>query len=88
MGYYGARSGDITVIQEPYYLFGGTSGTSHSTPYSYDTHVPVIFYGAGIQPGVYRRRIAVNDVAPTLASMFDVETPSGSFGQILREVVK
>ncbi len=88
MGYYGARSGDITVIQEPYYLFGGTSGTSHSTPYSYDTHVPVIFYGAGIQPGVYRRRIAVNDVAPTLASMFDVETPSGAFGQILREVVR
>jgi len=50
--------------------------------------VPVIFYGAGVQAGVYRRRIAVNDVAPTLASMFDVETPSGAFGQILREVVR
>ncbi|MGD0578969.1 MAG: alkaline phosphatase family protein [Bryobacteraceae bacterium] len=87
-GYYAARSGDITMVQEPYYLFGGTSGTSHSTPYSYDTHVPVIFYGAGVQAGVYRRRIAPNDIAPTLASMFNVETPSGAFGEALREVVK
>jgi len=76
-GYYAARSGDITVVQEPYYLFGGSSGTSHSTPYSYDSHVPVIFYGAGVLPGVYRRRIAPNDIAPTLSSLFDVETPTG-----------
>jgi predicted AlkP superfamily pyrophosphatase or phosphodiesterase len=86
-GYYAARSGDITVLQEPYYLFGA-SGTSHSTPYGYDTHVPVIFYGAGVRPGVFRRRIAVNDIAPTLASMFDVETPSGAYGEVLREVVR
>ena len=87
-GYYAARSGDITVVQEPYYLFGGTSGTSHSTPYSYDSHVPVIFYGAGVLPGVYRRRIAPNDIAPTLSSLFDVETPSGAFGEVLREVAR
>jgi len=86
-GFYGPRSADITLVQEPYYLFGGSSGTSHSTPYSYDNHVPVIFYGAGVKAGVYRRRIAPNDIAPTLASMFDVETPSGAFGEALREVV-
>src|SRR5262249_43415700 len=31
-GFYGPRSGDLIILQEPYYLFDG-SGTSHGTPY-------------------------------------------------------
>ncbi len=85
MGFYGPRSGSLYILQEPYYLFG-TAGASHGTPYGYDTHVPVIFLGPGIKPGVYTQNIAVNDVAPTLAALLGVEQPSGSAGRILSEL--
>jgi hypothetical protein len=84
-GYYGKRSGDIFVITEPYYIFDAT-GTTHGTPFDYDSHVPVIFMGAGIKPGHYYRKIAVNDVAPTLAAIAGVEQPSGSIGRVLQEL--
>ena len=49
-------------------------------------HVPVIFMGAGINPGRYNANVAVNDIAPTLATILDVETPSGSVGRVLTEI--
>jgi hypothetical protein len=48
--------------------------------------VPVIFMGAGIHAGEYHDRIAVNDIAPTLATILRVEEPSGSIGRILAEM--
>jgi arylsulfatase A-like enzyme len=85
-GFHQVRTGDILIVQEPYFLFG-TSGTSHSTPWGYDTHVPVIFYGAGVKAASYAREIAVNDIAPTLAAWLGIEPPSGSSGQVLPEIV-
>jgi len=73
------------LLQDPYYLFEAT-GTSHGTPYDYDTHVPVIFLGAGIKTGDYRQTITVNDIAPTLAELLGVEQPAGSIGRILSEI--
>ena len=87
LGFFGPRSGDLFVLQEPYYLFEAT-GTSHGTPYDYDNHVPVIFLGPGIKPGKYSTRIAVNDIAPTLAEILNVEQPSGSIGRILSEILE
>ena len=51
---------------------GETSGTDHASPYNYDTHVPIIFMGAGIKPGRYNKRAAPNDIAPTLARWLGV----------------
>jgi hypothetical protein len=84
-GFFEQRSGDVIVVQDPYYLYGA-SGTSHSTPFNYDSHVPVIFMGAGIRAGEYDEKIAVNDIAPTLATILRVEEPSGSIGRILSEI--
>jgi hypothetical protein len=84
-GLYEARSGDIFVIQEPGYLYE-TSGTSHGTPFNYDSHVPVIFMGAGIKPGHYYEKIAVNDIAPTLSAIAGVDQPDGSIGRVLQEM--
>ena len=85
-GFNQVRTGDILFVQEPYFLFG-TSGTTHSTPWGYDTHVPVIFYGAGIKAGSYARDISINDVAPTLAAILAIEPPSGSSGHVLPEII-
>ena len=80
------RSGDLEIILDPYWIRGAT-GTTHGTPYEYDSHIPVIFMGPGVKPGRYARQIVLNDVAPTLATMLDVETPSGSVGRPLFEIM-
>jgi len=84
-GFYRTRSGDVMVIPEEFYIYS-TSGTTHGTTFNYDTHVPVIFMGAGIKAGHYFEKIAVNDIAPTLAAIVGVEQPSGSVGRVLQEM--
>jgi len=85
-GFHPGRGADLVIILEPYWIYG-SSGTTHGTPYNYDTHVPVIFMGAGIKPGKYNSRVAPNDIAPTLATMLEVEIPSGSSGRVLDEIL-
>ncbi len=84
-GFYRKRSGDIIVIPDAFYIYEAT-GTSHGTPFSYDTHVPVIFMGPGVHAGKYYGKITVNDIAPTLAAIVGVEEPSGSVGRVLQEM--
>lgn len=85
-GFYAPRSPDVYVLLEPYWLYG-SRGTTHGTTFSYDAHVPVIFMGPGIKPGRFNQQISVNDVAPTLATYLDIETPSGSVGRCLAEIL-
>ena len=84
-GYYVRRSPDVEVLLEPYWIFSAT-GASHGTTFDYDTHVPIIFLGAGIHPHQYDGGIAPNDIAPTLATILGIETPSGSVGRVLTEL--
>jgi predicted AlkP superfamily pyrophosphatase or phosphodiesterase len=87
-GFHVRRGPDIEFVPDPYYVvIVNKTGTSHGTPFSYDTHVPVIFMGAGIRPGRYQASIAVNDIAPTLAAILEIETPSGSVGRVLSEIL-
>lgn len=86
-GYYRGRAADLFIIQKPYWL-ASKQGTSHGTPFSYDTHVPMIFLGRGIRPGRYDDNIRTADIAPTLAALLGVNTPSGSVGRILPVIEK
>jgi predicted AlkP superfamily pyrophosphatase or phosphodiesterase len=85
-GFNPERSGDVEILLDPYWI-GQESGTSHGTPYSYDTHIPLVFMGPGVRPGRYDAAVAMNDIAPTLATMLDIETPSGSTGRVLTEML-
>jgi hypothetical protein len=85
-GFNAERAADLFIVAEPYWLFE-KSGTSHGTPFNYDSHVPVIFMGAGVKAGSYPERVVVNDIAPTLATMLEVEVPSGSTGRVLAEML-
>ena len=80
------RSPDLAIILEPYWLLTNSVST-HGSTYSYDSHVPVIFMGGGVKPGRYHTAVAVNDIAPTLATILDVEIPSGSAGRVLTEML-
>jgi hypothetical protein len=84
--YHPRRSGDLEIVLDPYWIRGG-SGTTHGTPYLYDTHIPLIFMGPGIRAGRYVRAVAMKDLAPSLATLMDIETPGGSEGRALYEMM-
>ena len=81
------RSGDLEIILEPFWM-RATSGTTHGTPYNYDAHIPLVLMGPPIKAGVYSDPVALNDLAPTLATILKVQTPSGSSGRVLTEAIK
>ena len=80
-----SRSGDLEIVLEPNWM-RASSGTTHGTPYSYDAHIPLVFMGPGIRPGHYDETVALNDLAPTVATLIGVETPGGSQGRVLHEM--
>jgi predicted AlkP superfamily pyrophosphatase or phosphodiesterase len=81
-------SGDLYIVQQPFSLFGGLVVT-HGSPYSYDTHVPLVLFGRPwIKPGKYPREAAVADLAPTLSYLLDIRPPSASEGRVLEEILK
>jgi predicted AlkP superfamily pyrophosphatase or phosphodiesterase len=85
-GFYPSRASDLTVLEEPYWI-QAAHGTTHGSVFEYDAHVPLIFMGAGIRAGKYHARVMPNDIAPTLATLLEVETPSGSVGRVLTEML-
>jgi predicted AlkP superfamily pyrophosphatase or phosphodiesterase len=84
------RSGDLVAITKPYWLYGsGTSGTSHGTPYAYDTNVPLLLSGPKwIKPGNYGQYAETVDIAPTLAHLLHVRPPAGAEGRVLTELLR
>ncbi len=87
MGYNHKASGDLLLILEPGWLSNSYKGTTHGTGYSYDTHVPIIFYGWGISPGESSRKASITDIAPTLSMLLDIRLPNGATGQPILEIV-
>ena len=66
---------------------GSTKGTDHATPFSYDTHVPLAFYGLAFQPGIYRTHAEPVDLAVTLASLLGINAPAKATGRVLIEAL-
>jgi predicted AlkP superfamily pyrophosphatase or phosphodiesterase len=94
LSYFAGRSGDLFVLQKPYWLMDGSAdgnkrytGTGHGTPYNYDQHVPVFFMGFGIQPGEYFEPATPADIAPTFAALTGV-TLATRDGRVLAEALK
>jgi predicted AlkP superfamily pyrophosphatase or phosphodiesterase len=87
-GFYAARNGNLVIVPQPFYFIGEGVTTTHGTPYGYDTHVPVMFFGAGVAAGTHYTTCSPADIAPTLAALLKVEPPSNSVGRILTEALK
>jgi predicted AlkP superfamily pyrophosphatase or phosphodiesterase len=87
-GFYPKRSGDIAYALEPGWITSsGVTGTTHGSSYVYDTHVPMIFYGAGIKKGSSTQYHPITDIAPTLSILLKIEFPSGCSGQPISELL-
>ena len=76
------RSGDVYFQAKPWY-FSREFGSNHGTPYNYDTHVPLVWFGVGVKPGVYTQRVNVADLAPTLAHLLGLNAPPQAEGRVL-----
>jgi len=76
----------VVGIPSPF-LVGITKGTDHASPFSYDTHVPLAFYGLAFQPGTYRTHAEPVDLAVTLASLLGINAPAQATGRVLTEAL-
>ena len=69
------------------YTVGSSKGTDHASPYTYDTHVPLAFYGLPFRPGTYRTHAEPVDLAATLASLLGINAPTHAVGRVLTEAL-
>jgi predicted AlkP superfamily pyrophosphatase or phosphodiesterase len=82
-------NGEWYVMVTPgMYELSTTKGTNHFSPYSYDRHVPLAFYGSAFIPGTYHDRVAPVDIAATFASLLRVNQPSACIGHVLTQAIK
>ena len=90
--YHPERSGDLYVVLEPHHFindFDGLTVTStHGSPWSYDTHVPLIFAGWGIRPIKVHTKVSTVSLAPTIAQLLQIKSPSGALEAPLTEMLQ
>lgn len=90
--FHNKRSGDIHIVFSPHTyinkLDGLTVASTHGSPWSYDTHVPIFFAGMGINAKHIARPVSPYDIAPTLSNYLSILAPSGSTGVPLAEIAK
>ena len=80
----------VMMVLDAYQMSGNGqfAGTTHFSPWSYDRHVPLAFYGEPFKPGEYHELVAPVDLAVTFASLAGVNRPSAAVGRVLTEALK
>lgn len=87
-GYHRERSGGLQIVMKPGWYSGhGKTGTTHGSWNPYDTHIPLLWYGAGIKKGQTHRTVNMTDIAPTLAALLHIQMPNGCVGQVITELL-
>ena len=84
---YSPNGGWYVLLTPGMYEQTSVTGTNHYTPYSYDRHVPLAFFGSPFIPGTYHDRVAPVDIAATFASLLRVNQPTASVGHVLTEAL-
>ncbi|HSD15393.1 MAG TPA: alkaline phosphatase PafA [Flavobacterium sp.] len=87
-GYDPVQNGELVLLFKPAYVEYSGMGTTHGSPYSYDTHVPLIFYGWGIEKGASHDKKAITQIAPTVAQKLKITFPNGTEAEVLTEVLE
>ncbi len=88
-GYNRKNSGAIQIIAEPQWYSGSPrgTGTTHGVWTAYDSHIPLVFMGWGIKPGVSNKEVHIVDIAPTISSLLHIMEPNGNIGKPIVEVL-
>ncbi len=85
---YSPNGGWYVLITPGMYEQTSLTGTNHYTPYSYDRHVPLAFFGSPFKPGTYHDRVAPVDIAATFASLLRINQPSAAVGHVLTQALQ
>jgi len=81
MGWSAHASGDVMIVTKPGWIQYSLSGTTHGSPFAYDTHVPCIFYGWHVPAGITYQKTYIRDIAPTVAALIHSPLPNAATGQ-------
>lgn len=87
-GYDVKQNGELIILFKPAYVEYSMTGTTHGSTYSYDTHVPVLFYGWKIKKGESHAKKYITQIAPTLAQKLKITMPNGTQSEVLEEILK
>lgn len=87
-GYSRLHSGVVQILLEPGWFEGGATGTTHGTWSPYDTHIPLVWMGWGINHGRSSVPRNMTDIAPTVAALLRIQEPNGNVGKPIEEVIK
>ena len=82
------RSGDIMINLDPGWVEESGSSADHNTSYSYDTHVPLIWYGWKISRKTVLAPVTITDIAPTISMFLNIDLPNGSNGNPLFDILE
>lgn len=88
-GYYKKRSGDVIIQFEPGWMEYNKFGTTHGSEYSYDTHVPLLWWGWKTPKGKSSvSKVNITDIAPTLSIILNASFPSACIGNPIEDFFK
>jgi len=87
-GYNQKLSGDIVMVPNPAMIYKRQTGTTHGSAYSYDRHVPMMFFGKGVKKGRSREYAEIIDIAPTMSNLLQISFPNSHSGKVLKEALK
>jgi predicted AlkP superfamily pyrophosphatase or phosphodiesterase len=82
-GYNQKRSGDVIVVDDIAHISYSIKGSTHGSGLNYDTHVPLLFFGAGIRQGETFDKTVIPDIAPTISALLGISFPNGATGRPL-----
>ena len=86
-GFNQKRSGDVIFVNDPAVITYSKTGSTHGSGLNYDTHVPLLFFGKGIQKGSTFKPTKIVDIAPTISALLGISFPNGATGDILDFVI-
>lgn len=87
-GYDPVQNGELVYIFKPGYIEYYATGTSHGSPYTYDTHVPMIWYGWNIKKGKSHKKHYITEIAPTISQKIHITFPNSTEAEVLEEVLE
>ncbi|MCY2973948.1 MAG: alkaline phosphatase family protein [Planctomycetota bacterium] len=94
LSFHSSRSGDVLFVYTPYSIPGSSSpnakprGTTHGSPWQYDTNVPLLILGNGVVAGRYVERVSPAQIAPTLSKLLGISPPAGCAVEALYPAIK
>ncbi len=87
-GLYMKRAGQIVLTYDPAYNEWGSKGTTHESGYSYDTHVPLLFYGKNIKAATYYEKTNITQIAPTISFLLNIAKPNGCLDEPIYQLLE